>query len=143
MVIDKMTEQQRNELRELYFISRKKAFFWEDESAFNLADFDYDTKDELVLVATDNKQIVGFISLYVEDNFIHTLFVSPEKQGLGAGTALLQEAKKVLEMPMKLKCLSKNTAALKFYESQGWRKIDEVKYENANDNYWNLLLEGN
>ncbi len=143
MVIDKMTEQQRNELRELYFISRKKAFFWEDESAFNLADFDHDTKDELVLVATDNKQIVGFISLYVEDNFIHTLFVSPEKQGLGAGTALLQEAKKVLEMPMKLKCLSKNTAALKFYESQGWRKIDEVKYENANDNYWNLLLEGN
>ncbi|MGG5357698.1 MULTISPECIES: GNAT family N-acetyltransferase [unclassified Enterococcus] len=143
MVIDKMTEQQRNELRELYFISRKKAFFWEDESAFDLADFDHDTKDELVLVATDNKQIVGFISLYVEDNFIHTLFVSPEKQGLGAGTALLQEAKKVLEMPMKLKCLSKNTAALKFYESQGWRKIDEVKYENANDNYWNLLLEGN
>lgn len=141
MKITKMKEYQRDELRELYFDSRKNTFFWEDESKFNLKDFDQDTIDELVLVATNEKKVIGFISLYVEDNFIHCLFVSNEKKGLGIGTLLLKEATKVLRKPMKLKCLSRNVAALNFYESQGWRKIDEVQFENKNDNYWNLILD--
>ena len=143
MKIDKMTEDQRGELRQLYFVSRKNTFFWEDESKFNLEDFDQDTVDELVLVATNEKKVIGFISLYVEDNFIHCLFVSTEEKGLGVGTLLLKEAKKVLKSPMKLKCLSRNIAALNFYESKGWRKIDETQLENNNDNYWNLILNEN
>lgn len=140
MIIEKMTEEQRVELRQLYFVSRKNAFFWEDASKFDLADFDHDTKDELVLVAISDKKVVGFISLYIEENFIHTLFVSPEKQGLGIGSSLLKEAQKVLKGPLKLKCLSQNTAALNFYASKGWKKMDEVRFDNENDNYWNLIF---
>lgn len=143
MKIDKMTEDQRDELRQLYFVSRKNTFFWEDESKFNFEDFDQDTVDELILVATNKKKVIGFISLYVEDNFIHCLFVSTEAKGQGVGTLLMKQAEKILNKPMKLKCLSRNVAALNFYESKGWRKIDEVQFENENDNYWNLMLDEN
>ncbi|EAC3748271.1 GNAT family N-acetyltransferase [Listeria monocytogenes] len=136
-----MIEDQREELRQLYFISRKDTFLWEDKIRFE--DFDQDTKDELILVATIDEKVVGFISLYIEDHFIHCLFVTPEKKGFGIGTLLLEEAKKVLKRPMKLKCLSRNIAAINFYESKGWEKIEEVRFENENDNYWNFILDEN
>lgn len=135
-----MKEKHRYELRKLYLVSRIDTFFWEEESTFKLTDFDYDTEDELVLVAIKNNKIWGFISLYLEDNFIHNLFVLPEKKGMGVGTSLMKEVQTILKKPMKLKCLSRNKDALKFYESKGWKKIDEVKFENENKNYWNLRL---
>lgn len=135
-----MKKKHRYELRKLYLVSRIDTFFWEEESTFKLTDFDYDTEDELVLVAIKNNKIWGFISLYLEDNFIHNLFVLPEKKGMGVGTSLMKEVQTILKKPMKLKCLSRNKDALKFYESKGWKKIDEVKFENENKNYWNLRL---
>lgn len=135
-----MKKKHRYELRKLYLVSRIDTFFWEEESTFKLTDFDHDTEDELVLVAIKNNKILGFISLYLEDNFIHNLFVLPEKKGMGVGTSLMKEVQTILKKPMKLKCLSRNKDALKFYESKGWKKIDEVKFENENKNYWNLRL---
>lgn len=135
-----MKKKHRYELRKLYLVSRIDTFFWEEESTFKLTDFDHDTENELVLVAIKNNKILGFISLYLEDNFIHNLFVLPEKKGMGVGTSLMKEVQTILKKPMKLKCLSRNKDALKFYESKGWKKIDEVKFENENKNYWNLRL---
>lgn len=135
-----MKEKHRYELRRLYLISRIHTFFWENESSFTLTDFDHDTEGELVLIAIKNNKILGFISLYLEDNFIHNLFVLPEQKGVGIGTSLMKEAQTILKKPMKLKCLSKNKKALRFYESKGWEKMDEMRFENENKNYWNLRL---
>lgn len=104
-----------------------------DESKFLLKDFDKATKGERVLVATKKNKVLGFVSLYLEDNFIHCLFILTEEKGLRIGSLLLKEAKKVLKRPMKLNCLSRNISALNFYESKGWRKIEEVRFENYYD----------
>lgn len=80
----------------------------------HLEDFDRDTEAELVFVAEVEETVIGFISLYVPDNFIHCLFVDALFKGQGAGHLLLEKAKHHLELPMKLKCLSRNTPALAF-----------------------------
>jgi GNAT superfamily N-acetyltransferase len=45
----------------------------------------------------------------------------PEYQNKGVGKLLLYHAIKALNAPIRLKCLKKNTRALKFYEINGWK----------------------
>ncbi|WP_407857551.1 hypothetical protein [Enterococcus hailinensis] len=71
ITVKDMQESQRNELRDLYLISRKEAFYWLDSTGFKLTDFDNDTLGESVLVAVEYTKVVGFISIYLEDSFIH------------------------------------------------------------------------
>lgn len=141
ITVKDMQESQQNELRDLYLISRKEAFYWLDSTGFKLTDFDNDTLGESVLVAVEYTKVVGFISIYLEDSFIHCLFVDPSKQGSGIGSLLLEEAKKRLNHQMTLKCLSKNQLGLAFYLKRGWKVLDEVTFDNKNDNYLNLIYK--
>lgn len=131
-----MSEEDRVDLRELYYNSRKVTFDWQDSSKFKVEDFDRDTLEEVVLVAEDDGTICGFISLYLPDNFIHCLFIAPESKRRGLGQKLLLEAKQRLELPMKLKCVSKNTQTLEFYKKAGWQQVNEVQEDEP---YWNLI----
>lgn len=131
-----MSEEDRVNLRELYYNSRKVTFDWQDLSKFKLEDFDRDTLEEVVLVAEYDGTICGFISLYLPDNFIHCLFIAFEFKRRGLGQKLLLEAKQRLELPMKLKCVSKNTQALEFYKKAGWQQVNEVQEDEP---YWNLI----
>lgn len=131
-----MSEEDRVDLRELYYNSRKVPFDWQDLSKFKVEDFDRDTLEEVVLVAEDDGTICGFISLYLPDNFIHCLFIAPESKRRGLGQKLLLEAKQRLELPMKLKCVSKNTQTLEFYKKAGWQQVNEVQEDEP---YWNLI----
>ncbi|MGX7257334.1 acetyltransferase, GNAT family [Enterococcus hermanniensis] len=136
-----MQEFQRNGLRKLYLVSRRRAFYWQDPAEFKLADFDNDTLGEKVLVAVEEDKIIGFISIYLEDSFIHCLFVDPNKVGLGIGTLLLEQAKKQVNHQMSLKCLSKNQSGLSFYLKRGWKVLDEITFENKDENYLNLVYK--
>lgn len=124
--IRKATEKDYDSLREIYFTSREKNFTWSDKSRFKIEDFDNDTKDEFILVATKNEQILGFISLWVPDNFIHHLYVHPDFMGQQAGKGLLQASIEKFGMPLTLKCITENTKALTFYKSQGWQVKEEA-----------------
>ncbi|MDU5333996.1 GNAT family N-acetyltransferase [Enterococcus sp.] len=137
--IREMILDDKPQLRHLYLESRRTTFYWADPELMHLEDFDRDTAEELVFVAESQQKLIGFISLYVPDNFIHCLFVDRNFKGQGTGHLLLKEAKQHLQLPMKLKCLSKNTPALAFYEKEGWEKIHEVKVPDA---YWNMLYTG-
>lgn len=134
--IREMTTQDKPRLRQLYLESRRETFYWDDPELMHIEDFDRDTEDELIFVAESQQKIIGFISLYVPDNFIHCLFVDSSFKGQGAGHLLLEKAKQQLQRPMKLKCLSRNTPALAFYEKEGWEKVHEVKIRDA---YWNMI----
>lgn len=136
--IREMTPLDKPRLRQLYLESRRSTFYWDDPELMHLEDFDRDTVDERVFIAETQQTIVGFISLYVPDNFIHCLFVDGSFKGQRIGHQLLAEAKNRLQLPMKLKCLSRNTAALAFYEKEGWKKVHEVKVHDA---YWNLVYQ--
>ena len=134
--IREMTTQDKPSLRQLYLESRRETFYWDDPELMHIEDFDRDTEDEFIFVAESQQTIIGFISLYVPDNFIHCLFVDSSFKGQGAGHLLLEKAKQQLQRPLKLKCLSRNKPALAFYEKEGWEKVHEVKIRDA---YWNMI----
>ena len=109
------------ELREIFFVVRRNTFHWIKTEELKLSDFDESTKDELILVALIKNKIVGFVSIWVPDKFIHNLFVLQDFQGKGVGTALVNEAVKRVGLPLTLKCVKSNTKAFNYYKLHNWK----------------------
>lgn len=65
--------------------------------------------------------LVGFIAF--RDGWIDHLFVAPEKQNLGLGTSLLDQAKSV-QNRLRLWTFQRNDGARNFYENNGFIQID-------------------
>ncbi|HDZ9270902.1 TPA: GNAT family N-acetyltransferase, partial [Vibrio cholerae] len=61
--------------------------------------------------------VVGFISIWEPDNFVHHLYLATEYQGQGVGSMLLNCAK-MKYGNLSLKCMVQNQKALNFYLSQ-------------------------
>ncbi|WP_299489384.1 GNAT family N-acetyltransferase [Acaryochloris sp. IP29b_bin.137] len=108
-------------LREIYLASRTVAFTWEYPQHYQLEDFDQATEDEVIWVATVGDRPMGYISWWPPQNFIHHLFVNPHFIRRGMGSALLQSGLAHIGRPASLKCVQRNSAAIAFYVSQGWR----------------------
>lgn len=119
--IREFKEEDRHTLSDIYLISRLNTFTWFDTSAYKTDDFDNHTKDEYILVADYDGAVIGFISCWLPDNFIHHLFIHPAYTKHGVGKALLNAAIVNLGKPVTLKCLVRNENAIAFYRSQGWR----------------------
>jgi len=130
MNIRRFEETDRLILQKLYLEVRVSTFNWLDTSKFTLCDFDSSTLDENIWVAIYKNKIVGFVSVYQPDNFIHNLYVDVRMKNKGIGTLLLEEVLKNTARPVSLKCISKNTKALSFYLSKGWKTVfeDEDKH---------------
>ena len=107
-------------LRKLFLASRQTTFSWAKISRFKLSDYDLETKGEKVIAAFCGLKLVGFVSIYMEDNFIHHLYVDGDFQNRGIGSALLKVAVSLTGFPLRLKCLEKNTRALAYYRSKGF-----------------------
>jgi GNAT superfamily N-acetyltransferase len=115
------TEKDRSALQKIYFESRKNTFHWMDRSLININDFERDTDGECIWVTTVDNHPVGFISVWVPDNFVHNLFVRPSYIGKGIGSELLSASLKKIGRPASLKCLDENIGARNFYLSRGWK----------------------
>lgn len=114
------------DLQRIFLEVRRKTFYWlEDVVDYKLTDFDHETEGEFVLVAVLNKKPVGFISLWMADNFIHHLYIDENYQHQNIGSILLDEAIKIMNSPVKLKCLVKNEKAIKFYEKKGFIALEK------------------
>ncbi|MDR6759457.1 ribosomal protein S18 acetylase RimI-like enzyme [Mycoplana sp. BE70] len=124
-------------LRELFLQSRQAAFNWELASARTLLDFDSETEGERQMVALDGKRLIGFISIWEADDFIHHLHVHPQFLRRGIGRALLHALPGWYTKPYRLKCVSLNNAALAFYRNNGFRPVGS----GVADNYEYVLLE--
>lgn len=82
-----------------------------------------------VIIAEIKAQPVGFVCMLAPDQnasvYIDNLHALPEFKGTGAGTALLDAARQWARSRdathMHLSVLETNTAAIRFYESRGWR----------------------
>lgn len=108
-------------LSQIYLTCRQITFHWIPKETFQLADFEKDTEGESIVVATEDSRPIGFVSIWMQDNFIHHLFVEPQHQGNGHGVLLLNEALKIMGRPARLKCVVKNDKACRFYEKLGWK----------------------
>lgn len=101
-------------LSDIYVASRQAHFHWHTEP-FSYEDFEKDTAEDIVYVLEENGVIIGFSALYVQDSFIHCLFIDPDYQHKGTGSILLRHATTLLPHPVTLKCVSENKHALAFY----------------------------
>jgi len=123
LVIREATPEDLPALRQLFLDSRQAAFLWLAPADFALADFDTATQGELVLVAQRADRLLGFVSCWLPDNFVHNLFLAPDARRSGLGTVLLKAALARLGRPARLKCQVQNTAALSFYRAGGWTEV--------------------
>jgi GNAT superfamily N-acetyltransferase len=112
--------EDRPALREIYAECRARAVWLAPEQRAE-ADLDRDAWGETIWVACDDtNRPVGFVSVWRPDAFVHHLYIRPDWQGLGLGRALLAEVAKHLAPPLRLKCVTANTAAVAFYQRLGW-----------------------
>lgn len=88
-------------------------------------DFDRETAGESVLVACDQAQVVGFVSVWTPDHFIHHLHVDPAFQRQGVGRELLRSLPGWPGTSYRLKCLTANGPALAFYAANGFTQVGE------------------
>lgn len=120
MIIREIKNTDFDVLRKLFLKERQDTFFWLDPTEFKLDDFEKHIKGELVLVALDQEIPVGFISIWMPNNFIHHFYVDQKYQGKGVGTLLLNAAIQKTLLPITLKCLEENTKAVAFYRKKGF-----------------------
>ncbi|RYD19560.1 MAG: N-acetyltransferase, partial [Verrucomicrobiaceae bacterium] len=81
---------------------------------------------EIIHVAEDPESgaLLGFISVWSKEHFVHHLYVTPDQQRCGTGSALLRSLRSWLPLPYRLKCLEENHAALAFYRRHGWAELE-------------------
>jgi GNAT superfamily N-acetyltransferase len=100
-------------------------------------DFASATVGEDIFVAVNSKSgVVGFVSVWTPESFIHHLYVDAAFQRLGIGTELLASLREWLPQPWTLKCVSANRKAIAFYISRGWVA---VRSDNGPDGEYQLM----
>lgn len=112
-------------LEDLFLDARRKAFYWCAPDTFQRSDFATQTEGEIIHVAVDaGGNLLGFISVWLPENFVHHLYVMPDKKNRGIGTALLGSIASWLPLPHRLKCLAQNHPAIHFYRKHGWKELE-------------------
>lgn len=107
----------------LYVRSGTAAFTWRPLGYFTAEDFTRFAEQEEVWLARMGDAVVGILSLFPAENFIHCLYVDPDAQGLGVGRSLVAHLRRETGRPLTLKLDTPNRAAIAFYEATGWRRM--------------------
>lgn len=85
-----------------------------------------ETEGERVFVAHRKTRIMGFLSIWMTDAFVHHLYVDPDFQRQGIGVALLARAADFMEgVELSLKCQVQNENAISFYRAVGFVETGE------------------
>ena len=74
-----------------------------------------------VWVAEQERALVGFLAIC--GSYIDRLYVHPERQRKGIGTALIERAKELSPRGLELHTHQKNVQACAFYEAHGFRAV--------------------
>jgi putative acetyltransferase len=77
---------------------------------------------EEVWVAEDEGRVIGFFAL--SDDLLYHLYVYPELQGRGAGSALFDLVRELRPDGFRLWVFQRNTQAREFYERRGMRVVE-------------------
>jgi GNAT superfamily N-acetyltransferase len=71
--------------------------------------------------------VIGILTL--KPSFIDRLFIAPEWQGFGAGSACLDFAKSLFPSGIELHCAQQNFAACRLYERHGFVPVIHLMHE--------------
>jgi GNAT superfamily N-acetyltransferase len=108
---------------DIYLAAGRIAFPWLPPEELRIDDFQASLREEELWVAELAGEVSGFVSIYLPERFIHSLYVDPARQGRGVGSALLTLALRRCGGHAELKCQEGNRAACRFYGEQGWRPV--------------------
>ena len=125
LVIKEYSYSEKKKLSQMFYQIQSEEFSWVDKSTLSLDSFEKSTDGEIIYVALINDEIVGFISVWEHDSFIHNLFVVKRYRSLGVGKRLLEKAITIFKKPLTLKCVKKNLNATQFYLHNGWKIENE------------------
>lgn len=123
IAVAELREADRPALRRLYAEARRRLPRASGAESAAGDDFDSATQGELVLVARRGGRVVGFVSAWQPEHFIHLLFVAQGEERSGVGSALLAACLARVGRPATLKCLQSNAGALAFYHRRGWEIV--------------------
>ncbi|TDR80223.1 GNAT family N-acetyltransferase [Paludibacterium purpuratum] len=121
----------------IFQLSRQAAFHWQSSADFIQGQLRAQSEGECIWVAEENDgRIVGFVSVWPANDFIHHLYTAPDRQGLGIGPALLRALPDWGQRRYTLKCLALNLPARRFYDRQGFQALELGDGEDGP--YWLL-----
>ena len=95
----------------------------DDPATYARARFERGVAGEEIWVAASPGGVVGFVSYWRADAFIHFLVVAEAWRRIGVGKALLRRAITAAAGPVDLKCRLDNPGACRSYEESGWREV--------------------
>jgi len=102
--------------------------FPEDDPAIYAADsFARLTAGEEIWVVEDGDAIVGLVTLWASEPFVHLLLIVPAWRRKGLGSALMKTATAEVRGTLHLKCRLDNEPARRFYEACGWQEADRTQ----------------
>jgi GNAT superfamily N-acetyltransferase len=128
------TPAQIDEAAALYVKSGRAAFTWRAPEHFRPEDFRMFALDEEVWLARlSGGSLVGILSLFAPENFIHCLYVDPDAQRLGVGRALVAHIRTRTRAPLTLKLDTPNRRAIAFYEATGWERMTGLDDQGVDD----------
>lgn len=131
-----LNQMELEELVSLYNQIRKNTPTWLDKEEITLDSFSDQVEVETIYIAYEGKRMIGFLTFYVPDNFIHLFFVDPANQGSGIGSKLLDEIFSDFNgEEISLKCLIHNNTAISFYEHKGFTIIETHELEHNHGYY--------
>jgi|TARA_R110001583_G_scaffold1867_11_gene14273 GNAT superfamily N-acetyltransferase len=123
--ISDFEENDRTRLQQIYFEVRNSTFAWLPKDSVDKSSFNQDTEGEYILVAKVGAEIVGFASIWLQDSFLHHLYISKHYQRKGIGTLLLNKIIEKANSDLSLKCLKQNKSGVHFYLKSGWVAVSE------------------
>jgi ribosomal protein S18 acetylase RimI-like enzyme len=93
-----------------------------------------------VWIAELEDQIVGFVIVMKQEQWLDQLFIDPMYQNRGIGSALLDKAKAICPQGLELHTLQQNTKACAFYERHGFKasklSINKINGQPNVEYYW-------
>lgn len=132
-------------LAELFLRARRECFTWQDAGSFRLEDFAEQMEGEVIHLAEgDDGELLGFLSVWEAESFVHHLFIAPGQRGRGVGRALVADLQWRMPGPFQLKCVAANEAALGFYRRLGWIATGHGSADGRSHYVmeWGLLPDG-
>lgn len=118
IVVRKM-EQDENAVVQNLFETVHRAIFSDTVPIFVKA-----TEGEQLYVALLNGWVVGMVSVWEPDSFIHYLFVDQTARHKKVGSVLVSKLAEIYDHPLRLKCLVKNVDGMAFYRATGWQEVE-------------------
>ena len=116
------------DLERIYRETRLARFAWLRPDRIVGSTLARDAEGEEVYVARETNggetRVLGFVSVWAADAFVHHLYVDLARHRRGVGAALLECAASRHPGALRLKCVERNDVAREFYLKRGWRAID-------------------